>query len=377
VADPAQLEDGELDLDQYRMTIGEHLEELRWHVLRGVIAVALLAVLCLSFQEEILAWATYPHVKTTAKLGEVKKFPGAPDDLQDLLSDTSKRHDELDAQLDAVEGAQARLAERVDPSRGRLEVLAERQRELAASLDQLAEETEALADADEVDPVRLSELRAKRDALGTEAAELTEAYQKSVAPFRDEHAKIPPLDLKQLKYQEAFLSALKLSLVVALFIGSPYLIYELWRFVSKGLYPHERRYARIFAPLSLLSFGCGILFGYYILIPLGLQFLLDYGEDALVGSSIALGDYLSLFIRLTLVVGLVFELPLVMTFLSMIGIMNAERFRKFFAAMLEAGVYLAPSPFEAGFVSLAHKPRDVEATLEAARRALRRAARVR
>jgi len=56
---------------------------------------------------------------------------------------------------------------------------------------------------------------------------------------------------------------------------------------------------------------------------------------------------------------------------------HAERFRKFFAAMLEAGVYLAPSPFEAGFVSLAHKPRDVEATLEAARRALRRAARVR
>jgi glutamate-1-semialdehyde 2,1-aminomutase len=56
---------------------------------------------------------------------------------------------------------------------------------------------------------------------------------------------------------------------------------------------------------------------------------------------------------------------------------HAERFRRFFAAMLEAGVYLAPSPYEAGFVSLSHGPRDLERTLEAARTALRRAARVR
>ncbi len=56
---------------------------------------------------------------------------------------------------------------------------------------------------------------------------------------------------------------------------------------------------------------------------------------------------------------------------------HAERFRRFFAAMLEAGVYLAPSPYEAGFVSLSHGPRDLDQTLEAARKALRRAARVR
>ena len=55
---------------------------------------------------------------------------------------------------------------------------------------------------------------------------------------------------------------------------------------------------------------------------------------------------------------------------------HAERFRRFFSSMLEQGVYLAPSPFEAGFVSLAHRPADVEATLEAARMAMRRAARV-
>lgn len=56
---------------------------------------------------------------------------------------------------------------------------------------------------------------------------------------------------------------------------------------------------------------------------------------------------------------------------------HAERFERFFGAMLEAGIYLAPSPFEAGFVSLAHRPKDVDATLEAARKAFRRAARVR
>ena len=56
---------------------------------------------------------------------------------------------------------------------------------------------------------------------------------------------------------------------------------------------------------------------------------------------------------------------------------HAGRFRRFFAAMLEAGVYLAPSPFEAGFVSLAHRRREITQTLEAAARAMKRAARVR
>ena len=56
---------------------------------------------------------------------------------------------------------------------------------------------------------------------------------------------------------------------------------------------------------------------------------------------------------------------------------HAGRFRKFFAAMLEAGIYLAPSPFEAGFTSLAHRPRDLARTLEAARGALRKASRAR
>ncbi len=54
---------------------------------------------------------------------------------------------------------------------------------------------------------------------------------------------------------------------------------------------------------------------------------------------------------------------------------DGDRFRRFFAAMLEGGVYLAPSPYEAGFVSLAHRPADIDRTLEVARRALRRAAR--
>ena len=56
---------------------------------------------------------------------------------------------------------------------------------------------------------------------------------------------------------------------------------------------------------------------------------------------------------------------------------DGERFRRFFAAMLERGVYLAPSPFEAGFVSLAHWPADIDTTLEAARDAFKRVARVR
>ena len=95
-----------------------------------------------------------------------------------------------------------------------------------------------------------------------------------------------------------------------------------------------------------MNFILGILFGYFILIPVGLRYLATFGHESLVQSSITLGDYLSLFITLTLAVGLIFELPLVMIFLSFIGIVDPEDFsayrRYFILVALVLGAFLTP-----------------------------------
>jgi len=99
-----------------------------------------------------------------------------------------------------------------------------------------------------------------------------------------------------------------------------------------------------------VAFVIGAAFGYYVLIPQGLKFLATYGADYIQGQ-FALSEYLSLFINMTLVVGLIFELPLIMTFLSLIGVVKAEaygRFRRYWilaATVIAAIIAPTPDPF--------------------------------
>jgi Tat protein translocase TatC len=136
-----------------------------------------------------------------------------------------------------------------------------------------------------------------------------------------------PEDLKVLNYTEGFFTYLKVSFVAGIFIASPVVIYELWKFVAEGLYPNERRYVYYFAPASLGLFLCGMLFGFYVMIPFGLRFLLAMGGD-IATPLIRLNEYISLLVVLTLVLGIVFELPLVMLFLVKIGLVTPQQYRE-------------------------------------------------
>jgi Tat protein translocase TatC len=149
-----------------------------------------------------------------------------------------------------------------------------------------------------------------------------------------------PEDLKLLNYLEGFFTYLKVSLVAAMFVCSPVVLFLIWRFISEGLYPNERRYVHYFGPVSLGLFVLGMLFGFYVMIPFGLRFLLAMSGD-LATPLIRLQDYISLLVVLTLVLGLVFELPLVMLFVVKIGLLKPEHFREqwryaYFAIILVA-----------------------------------------
>ena len=134
----------------------------------------------------------------------------------------------------------------------------------------------------------------------------------------------PPI---AISYLESFMTYFKVALVFGLFFSTPMILYEMWKFVGAGLYPHEQHYVLIFLPFSVALFFGGALFGYFSVIPIALSFLAGWGSD-LVEPSFTLSNYVGLFFTLTVLLGLVFQTPLVMIFFGKIGLVSAAGFRK-------------------------------------------------
>lgn len=114
---------------------------------------------------------------------------------------------------------------------------------------------------------------------------------------------------------------LKLALIVALFVSSPLLIYELWAFVGARLDLRERRWLFVFAPLSFLLFMLGCVFGYLHLISSCLVWMAKFTlfHHSYIGGQYFFTDYLDLVMMLTIILGAVLQIPLVMVFLTLMG----------------------------------------------------------
>jgi len=130
---------------------------------------------------------------------------------------------------------------------------------------------------------------------------------------------------------EAFFVYLKTAFLGALLLASPVILYQFWMFVAPGLYDRERKLAMPILLMSTFIFVGGALFGYFIIFPYGFQFLLNFGGDT-VRPMPRMKEYVGFAAKLLLAFGLVFEMPLVITFLARLGILNSEvlkRYRKY------------------------------------------------
>ncbi|MCR4289266.1 MAG: twin-arginine translocase subunit TatC [Candidatus Scalindua sp.] len=155
--------------------------------------------------------------------------------------------------------------------------------------------------------------------------------------------------LQVLSYQEGFYAYIKLCLITSVFMAYPIILYQVWRFVEAGLFKKERRYVKTFAPISYIAFVTGVLFGYYFLIPYGLQFLIKILGGG-VQPMITMSQYISLVTMLTLALGIVFQLPFAMLFISKIGMLKAEDFIKWrgyaiLIIFILAAIITPPDPF--------------------------------
>src|SRR2546427_8789613 len=127
--------------------------------------------------------------------------------------------------------------------------------------------------------------------------------------------------LVYLNPTEPFNLYLKIGFMAGLFVASPFVLYQLWLFISPGLYRHEKRYVFPFMISTVSLFVGGGLFGYYMVYPAALTFLIGYGKQ--FQPMITIGEYTDLFITIIIGLGAIFELPILVFFLSLMGIVTA------------------------------------------------------
>jgi sec-independent protein translocase protein TatC len=129
-------------------------------------------------------------------------------------------------------------------------------------------------------------------------------------------------ELVALAPTEAFWTSMKLSMVAGLFLAMPVILWQVWAFVAPGLHKHERRYAGPFVIIGSLLFLAGGAFALLVVVPFAVTFLVTFGQQQGIKSMISVEKHVDFVIKFTLAFGLVFELPVVITLLSLIGVVT-------------------------------------------------------
>lgn len=136
-----------------------------------------------------------------------------------------------------------------------------------------------------------------------------------------------PITIINTQMAGQFITQINSSLLIAVMAGFPYLLYEVWLFVKPALTDVERKSASGFVFYATLLFAIGVMFGYYMVTPLAVNFLANYSISPDIANTITIGSYLSFVATLSLGCGIVFELPMVILILSKVGIMTPHFMR--------------------------------------------------
>lgn len=105
-------------------------------------------------------------------------------------------------------------------------------------------------------------------------------------------------------------------------ISFPWILFQIWKFISPGLYQNEKKYAKLFIFVSSVLFFVGVLFGYFLLVPLSINFLTNFTISDIVENQIDVNSYMALVKTTSLATGLIFELPVVIYFLTKFGVVD-------------------------------------------------------
>lgn len=160
--------------------------------------------------------------------------------------------------------------------------------------------------------------------------------------FNEFHVEMIATDLSS-----QFMTHITTAVYLGLLGASPFILYELFRFISPALYENERKYSIHVAVIIYSLFILGVLMSYFVLFPISFRFLGTYSVASKVVSNITLDSYISTFVSLTLVMGVVFQLPVIAFFLAKMGIVTSAmlaQYRKhaLIVIMLVAAIITPP-----------------------------------
>lgn len=137
-----------------------------------------------------------------------------------------------------------------------------------------------------------------------------------------------PINLQVLKIQAIFVIKLEIALILGIIISLPVILYQIWAFLAPGLHNHEKKYVWPLIFFAMVSFCAGGAFAYYLLVPYTLDFFLGLAP-ANVANNIAIDYYFGFLLRLIVVFGIVFELPVLSVILSSMGLISPAFLRKY------------------------------------------------
>ena len=138
-----------------------------------------------------------------------------------------------------------------------------------------------------------------------------------------------PFTFQSLAMSEQFSVHIWTSITVGFIMAFPYIVWEFWKFISPGLYETERKGAKTFIIISSFLFFIGVLFGYYVVTPLSVNFLGSYSISDMVDRNIKIDSYISLVRSSVLASGFIFELPIIMYFLTKMGLVTPDFLKKY------------------------------------------------
>jgi sec-independent protein translocase protein TatC len=295
-----------------RMSFGDHIEELRWHLVRAIAGFLIGLVLSMFIGHWVLAFIAKP--------------------VEDQLA---AFYDRREAKLRAEYLAKIAADPEAEPARVTAHDI--KLKNLENALVQLGVPVPRKSGGDQPEWVPW-ETRVPR---AQEVENFAEMYKKLG----------PRPTLKTLSVTEAFVVWFKVCIVTGLVISSPWVFYQIWGFVAAGLYPQEKKYVNVYLPFSILLFALGVLMSEFIVIPRSVEALLWFNEWLNLDPDLRLNEWLSFAIWVPVIFGLAFQTPLVMMFMERIGVGSVEGFRKrrrlvwFIMAVLCAVFTPTPDPY--------------------------------
>lgn len=319
--------------DDSTMTFGEHLEVLRFHLIRAILGLAICVIFALIFGEQLVRMIRQPIDSALRRANFTNKIE---------VEDNIKGYSFWQSITTGIKNQfwPPTITEQDQAKLKKQESLTEvEKRELTLEVGAY----DLVAAFHKILPNQFPE---PTDELKQQPAVELPVRSEFFGQFRRAIDKIDqPITLN---VQEAFMTYMKVSFIGGLILSSPWIFYQLWLFVAAGLYPHEKKYVHTYLPMSIALFLGGVSFCFYAVLPVVLDFLLGFNSRMLLTAQIRISEWISFAVMLPLMFGISFQLPLIMLFLTKINLFKVDHYiaqwRLAVLAIAVISMVLTPTP---------------------------------